>query len=89
MLIQNALEQVNTKGETEVQFKNTVKLCKEAQFTKAYVAMYSDRPGTAAHKAYKDDVSYETKKRRWKILEELINKPNLSKPQYKWVYSKQ
>ncbi len=74
-------------GETEAQFKNTVKLCKEAQFTKAYVAMYSDRPGTSAHKAYKDDVSHETKKRRWKVLEELINKPNLSKPKYKWVYA--
>lgn len=74
-------------GETENQFKNTLKLCQKAEFTKAYIAMYSDRPGTAAHKAYKDNVSHEVKKRRWKILEELINKPNLSKPQYKWVYA--
>ncbi|MBI2029668.1 MiaB/RimO family radical SAM methylthiotransferase [Candidatus Gottesmanbacteria bacterium] len=60
-------------GETDKQFKNTVKLAKEAQFSKAYVAIYSDRPGTAAHKAYKDNVPYKTKKERWLILENLIN----------------
>ncbi len=64
-------------GETREQFQHTVELCKEVGFTKAYVAMYSDRPITAAHKAYKDDVPHEEKKRRWEILEELINKINL------------
>jgi len=64
---------VGFPGETEEQFQNTVKLCKKVGFEKAYIAMYSPRPGTAAFK-FKDDVPYEEKKRRWKILEELINK---------------
>lgn len=68
---------VGFPGETEDQFNNTVDLAKKVGFTKVYVAMYSDRPMTAAHKAYKDNVPHEEKKRRWQILEELINKSNL------------
>ncbi len=64
-------------GETNEQFEHTVDLAKKVGFSKAYVAMYSDRPMTAAHKAYRDDVPYKEKKRRWSILEELINKTNL------------
>ncbi len=73
---------VGFPGETKEQFCNTVALCKKVGFTKAYVAMYSDRPGTAAHKVYKDDVPYKEKKRRWKILEELINQTNLKAGTY-------
>jgi len=69
-------------GETKTQFNNTVSLAKKVGFSKAYVAMYSDRPMTAAHKAYKDDVPYAEKKRRWKILEEMINKTNLKNGTY-------
>ena len=65
-------------GETDEQFQNTVDLCERIGFYKAYVSMYSDRPMTAAHKAYKDDVVHEEKKRRWQVLEDLINKPNLN-----------
>jgi tRNA-2-methylthio-N6-dimethylallyladenosine synthase len=61
-------------GETDEEFENTVKLCKKVGFEKAYIAMYSPRPMTAATKVMKDDVSYEVKKRRWQILENLINK---------------
>ena len=64
-------------GETEEQFANTVSLVKAVGFSKAYVAMYSDRPMTAAHKTFADDVPHREKKRRWKILEEIINKTNL------------
>lgn len=64
-------------GETEEQFEDTVNLAKRVRFKKAYIARYSDRPLTAAHKAFKDDVPPEEKKRRWQILEELINKPHL------------
>lgn len=64
-------------GETKKQFNNTVSLAKKVGFSKAYVAMYSDRPMTAAHKIYKDDVPHTEKKRRWEILEELINKTNI------------
>jgi len=64
---------VGFPGETEEQFQNTIKLCQKVGFEKAYIAMYSPRPGTAAFK-FKDNVTYEEKKRRWEILEELINK---------------
>lgn len=69
---------VGFPGETEVQFEKTVDLCKKVGFQKAYVAIYSDRPLTVAHKTLGDDVPFAEKKRRWKILEELINKPNLN-----------
>ena len=64
-------------GETDKQFQNTVALCEQVGFYKAYVSMYSDRPFTAAHKAYKDNVPHTEKKKRWEVLEALINKPNL------------
>ncbi len=61
-------------GETDEEFENTVKLCQQVGFEKAYIAMYSPRPMTAATKVMKDDVPYEIKKNRWQILENLINK---------------
>ncbi len=64
-------------GETNEQFESTVDLCKKVGFTKAYVAMYSDRPITAAHKVFFDDVPHPEKKRRWLVLEEMINRANL------------
>ena len=69
-------------GETREQFEQTVDLVKKVGFSKAYVAMYSDRPMTAAHKAYTDDVPHAEKKRRWQVLEELINKTNLRNGTY-------
>ncbi|MBI5620496.1 radical SAM protein [Candidatus Gottesmanbacteria bacterium] len=68
---------VGFPGETREQFDQTVELARQVGFTKAYVAMYSDRPMTAAHTVYTDDVSHAEKKRRWQVLEELINKTNL------------
>ncbi|MBI3379400.1 radical SAM protein, partial [Candidatus Gottesmanbacteria bacterium] len=66
-------------GETEKEFADTVDLAEKVGFFKAYVAMYSDRPMTAAHKAFKDEIPHEVKKKRWQILENLINQPNLHK----------
>lgn len=66
-------------GETDEEFADTVDLANKAGFYKAYVAMYSDRPQTAAHKAFVDDVPHEIKKQRWQVLEDLINKPNLAR----------
>jgi len=67
---------VGFPGETEKQFENTVRLFKEIKFDKTYIAKYSPRPGTAAYEL-KDNVSWEEKKRRWKILDEIANKkPN-------------
>lgn len=64
---------VGFPGETEEQFKSTVKLAKVVNFAYAYVSKYSDRPATAAHKAFPDDVPHTEKERRWHILNQLIN----------------
>jgi len=64
---------VGFPGETKQAFQNTVELSKKAKFDKAYIAQYSPRAGTRASKL-KDDVSRDEKKRRWQILENLINK---------------
>ncbi|MBI4653093.1 hypothetical protein HY750_02465, partial [Candidatus Kuenenbacteria bacterium] len=58
--------------ETKKQFENTVKLCKKIKFNKAFISQYSPRSGTASAKL-KDDISNEEKKRRWEILNNLIN----------------
>ncbi len=64
-------------GETDAEFQNTVDLAKNVGFEKVYVSIYSTRPMTSAAKILLDDVPYQTKKRRWQILEDLINKPRL------------
>jgi tRNA-2-methylthio-N6-dimethylallyladenosine synthase len=64
---------VGFPGETEKQFENTLKLCREIKFAKAYIAQYSPRIGTAAYKL-KDSVSKQEKKHRWQIINYLINK---------------
>ena len=69
-------------GETKAQFENTVKLCKIVGFSKAYISMYSDRPMTAAHKTFVDNIPQKEKKRRWELLDEMINKTNLRNGTY-------
>jgi len=69
---------VGFPGETEKQFKNTVKLFKEMKFDMAYIAKYSPRPGTAATKM-KDDVSPEEKEKRYKILTGILKETALEK----------
>jgi len=64
--------------ETQKDFQDTVKLVKKANFTIAFVAQYSPRPGTAAFRIYQDNISPQEKKRRWQILDDLINKRNFS-----------
>lgn len=59
--------------ETEFDFQQTVKLAKEINWDLAYIAMYSPRPRTLAYKTLVDDVPYLVKKRRFHILDELIN----------------
>lgn len=62
---------VGFPSETKKQFENTVKLFKEIKFDNAYISKYSPRPGTTAYKL-KDNVSWDEKKRREKILREVI-----------------
>ncbi len=64
---------VGFPGETKKQFQNTVKLAYEANFAYAYVAKYSQRPNTAASKAFSDDIPYSEKERRFHMLDQLIN----------------
>ncbi len=66
-------------GETDEEFENTVKLCKKVGFSWAYVSMYSPRFNTAATKVFKDDVAHPIKKKRWLVLENLINQLHLKK----------
>lgn len=62
---------VGFPGETKKQFENTVKLFKELKFNIAYISKFSPRPGTLAARL-KDDVPYQEKQRRWKILNDII-----------------
>lgn len=68
---------VGFPGETDQEFEETVSLAKEAGWKVGFIARYSPRPGTASYRMYEDNISDRTKKERWQILEDLINKPNL------------
>lgn len=67
-------------GETDAEFENTLELCKKVGFNWAFVSVYSKRPmAVASNKIYEDDVPHPIKDKRWKILDDLINKPHLKK----------
>lgn len=66
---------VGFPGETKAQFEETVDLVQKAKFDQAFIAMYSPRPGTAAVNM-NNNVSQAEKKRRFSILDKLINKKN-------------
>ncbi|NQV90295.1 tRNA (N6-isopentenyl adenosine(37)-C2)-methylthiotransferase MiaB [Candidatus Uhrbacteria bacterium] len=58
-------------GESKEAFEKTVELYRQVQFDISYTARYSTRSGTAAWRAFKDDVDHDEKKRRWSVLQEL------------------
>ena len=60
--------------ETKKEFEETYKFCKKIKFAKAFVSIYSPRPGTYAEKNLKDDIPFQEKRRRWLKLDRLINK---------------
>lgn len=68
---------VGFPGETKEDFQQTVDLVKKVDWSVAFVALYSPRPGTASDRIYEDEIPHKEKKRRWKILDDLINKQNL------------
>ncbi|MFH1566139.1 MAG: MiaB/RimO family radical SAM methylthiotransferase [bacterium] len=70
---------VGFPGETEKQFRNTVTVCQKLKFNVAYISMYSERLGTIAQKLYKDDVPLKEKKRRHKVLTEIIQKAKIQR----------
>ena len=65
---------VGFPGEDEAAFQKTVSVCKKVIFEIAYINKYSPRRGTVSAKLYEDDVPMSEKKRRWRILDELVNK---------------
>lgn len=68
---------VGFPGETEADFQETVSLAEEVDWKVAFVAQYSPRPGTAAWRIYPDKIPHAEKKRRWEVLDQLINKSQL------------
>lgn len=68
---------VGFPGETDQEFEKTVDLANRVKWKVGFVAQYSPRPGTAAQKLYKDDIPHKVKKKRWEILDQIINKDNL------------
>jgi tRNA-2-methylthio-N6-dimethylallyladenosine synthase len=60
---------VGFPGETAEQFEETVSLYKDVDFDISYTAQYSPRSGTLGVKLYSDDVSREEKRRRWDVLQ--------------------
>lgn len=68
-------------GETDEMFERTVELYKKADFDISYTAQYSTRTGTTAHQFFKDDVPREEKKRRWNVLQKLMEETVLRRNQ--------
>jgi len=60
-------------GEDKAAFERSIEVYKKADFEIAYLNKYSARKGTVSAKTMKDEISRAEKKRRWWILEELIN----------------
>jgi len=59
-------------------FHDTLKLAEKIKWDVAFISQYSPRPGTAAFRLYPDDVPPAEKKRRWLLLDQVINTSNLS-----------
>lgn len=68
---------VGFPGETEAEFQETVKLAAEINWKVGFVAIYSPRPGTASWRIYEDDIPHPVKKKRWELLDQIINKDHL------------
>lgn len=64
---------VGFPGETDEDFQKTVELVKQVKFIKSYTARYSPRPNTQATNSLNDNVPHKVKKKRWQILDEMIN----------------
>ncbi|MCX6809633.1 MAG: MiaB/RimO family radical SAM methylthiotransferase [Candidatus Berkelbacteria bacterium] len=62
---------VGFPGETEKDFEQTVDIFKKVLYKMAYINKYSPRAGTAAYKLG-DPISWQEKKRRWKILDKIL-----------------
>ncbi len=68
-------------GETREQYLRTAELYEQVRFDISYTARYSTRSGTAAWRAFKDDVDRDEKKWRWKHLQDIQERIVLEKNQ--------
>jgi tRNA-2-methylthio-N6-dimethylallyladenosine synthase len=68
---------VGFPGETKKQFESTVKLFRDVKYDMAYINKYSPRAGTTASK-FKDDVAWAEKKRREKVLTDVLKQTALA-----------
>ncbi|MDD4531299.1 MAG: tRNA (N6-isopentenyl adenosine(37)-C2)-methylthiotransferase MiaB [Candidatus Pacebacteria bacterium] len=68
---------VGFPGEIKERFKNTEKLMKEVGFDMAYIAEYSPRPQSFACEKMEDDISLKEKKRRSRVLTQILKKAAL------------
>ena len=64
---------VGFPGETEEDFQKTVDLFKKVNFDSAYINKYSPRKDTKAFKLG-DPIPWSEKQRRWRLLNETVNK---------------
>ena len=61
-------------SESESEHLDTLSLMDNVIYDYSYMFYYSERPGTLAHRKYKDDIPLETKKGR---LDEIVKKQNI------------
>ncbi|MCK9466921.1 MAG: MiaB/RimO family radical SAM methylthiotransferase [Candidatus Absconditabacterales bacterium] len=72
---------VGFPNETDEDFQQSLDLIKYGNFDMIYIGIYSPRPGTYAHKNIPDNIPYEIKHKRWKELNNLLNKISLKNNQ--------
>jgi len=63
--------------ETEDDHKDTLNMMEHSAYDMSYMFIYSERPGTLAHRRYRDDIPEEIKKRRLVEIVELQNRLSL------------
>jgi tRNA-2-methylthio-N6-dimethylallyladenosine synthase len=68
-------------GESKKDFEETVSMYEECEFDISYNAQYSVRSGTLAANTFEDSVSKEEKKKRWWVLQELMEEITYKKNQ--------
>lgn len=63
--------------ETEDDHQDTMSIMQYSKYDMSYMFFYSERPGTLAHRRYKDDIPEDVKKRRLQEIVELQNRLSL------------
>jgi tRNA-2-methylthio-N6-dimethylallyladenosine synthase len=64
--------------ETDEDHQDTLSMMEYAGYDMSYMFFYSERPGTLAHRRYKDDIPEDVKKKRLQEIVELQNRLSLT-----------